>query len=135
MTDKIEREAEFWGPVEAGQLTAIDEDEAIESILDDYTDNNFPEKITICGYAHMKIDISYLNPLEHCIENLDEEYGDPDSGGYSDPTDAMKDAERVFLEVIKKEYQVWTCEPVCKKEIIVADWVKKNRPDWLEPQA
>ena len=31
-----------------------------------------------------------------------------------------------------EEYTSWACEQVCSQEINVSDWIKKNRPDWLE---
>jgi hypothetical protein len=124
-----EKTPEFWGSGDDERLSCTDEDEAIEAMLDEMT-APLPEKITVYGYAPMEVNTGALNPLEHVLEYLDEEYGDSE-GDPSKETDAMKEAERVFLEVVKKEYVVWACESVCKKEIIVADWIKENRPDWL----
>ena len=125
----MDRKPCFWGQADEERLSYTDEHECIEGILDDI-DDPLPEKITICGFARMEVATLCLNPLENCLETLDEEYGDPD-GEYSESTEAMKEAERVFLAAIKKEYTTWMCEEVCRKEIIVADWVKENRPDWL----
>jgi len=123
------KKPELWGTGDEERLEFSDENECIESILDGM-DNPLPEKIIICGFARMDVDIIRLNPLEHCLEQLDEEHGDPD-GEYSEPTEAMKAAEKSFLEIIKKEYKPWACEEVCRKEIIVADWIEANRPDWI----
>jgi len=123
------KKPELWGARDEERLEFYDENECIEAILDGM-DNPLPEKITICGFARMDVNTICLNPLEQCLERLDEEYGDPD-GEYSGPTEAMKTAERVFLEIVKKEYKPWACEEVCRKEIIVADWIKANRPDWI----
>ena len=120
----------LWGSPDDERLEYIDEDEAIEEILDDI-DGPLPEAITICGFARIEINTLRLHPLEDCLDTLDEDYGDPD-GEPAHPTEAMKEAERVFLETIKKEYTPWMCEEVCRKEISVADWVKENRPDWLQ---
>jgi len=125
------KEPVLWGSPDEERLVYTDEDVAIEAILDGI-DGPLPETITICGFARMEIDTLRLIPLEDCLETLDEEYGDPD-GEYSESTEAMKEAERVFLAAIKKEYTPWACEEVCRKEITVADWVKENRPDWLQP--
>jgi len=125
------KEPVLWGSPDEERLEYADEDVAIEAILDGI-DGPLPETITICGFARMEVDTLRLNPLEDCLETLDEEYGDPD-GEYSESTEAMKEAERVFLAAIKKEYTTWACEEVCRKEITVADWVKENRPDWLQP--
>lgn len=125
------KEPVLWGSPDDERLEYADEDVAIEAILDGI-DGPLPETITICGFARMEVDILRLNPLEDCLETLDEEYGDPE-GEYSESTETMKEAERVFLAAIKKEYTTWMCEEVCRKEINVADWVKENRPDWLQP--
>lgn len=127
------RQPVFWGSPDDERLEHSDEDEAIEAILDEmgYPHPDWPETITICGFARMEVDLPSLNPLEDCLDRLDEEYGDPD-GEPAQPTEAMKEAERVFLETIRKEYTTWACEEVCRKEISVAEWVKENRPDWLQ---
>lgn len=123
------REPVLWGSPDSERLEYTDEDEAIEGILDDI-DGQLPERITICGFACMEVIISRLHPLEDCLEALDEEYGNPEDGP-DGPTKAMEEAERMFLEILKKEYVPWVCEEVCRKEINVAAWVKENRPDWL----
>ena len=124
------KEPVLWGSPDEERLVYTDEDVAIEAILDGI-DGPLPETITICGFARMEVDTLRLNPLEDCLETLDEEYGDPD-GEYSESTEAMKEAERVFLAAIKKEYTTWMCEEVCRKEIDVAEWMKENRPDWQQ---
>jgi hypothetical protein len=126
---KPEREVEFWGPDDAERLIHTDMDSAIESMLDDLPGKPFPEKIIVYGYAKREVETFHPFVLDYCLERLDEEYGDHDGGDYTEATDAMKEAEKVFLEVIKKEYIPQTCEPVCQKEIIVMDWIKENRPD------
>lgn len=50
--------------------------------------------------------------LDHVLDWLDEEYGDPDP--YSDKIDAtpaMLEAARTFARVLLSEYLVWACEP------------------------
>ena len=123
------KKSELWGTGDEEHLQYDNENECIEAMLD-IMDNPLPEKITICGFARMDVDTTCLNPLEYCLEGLDEEYGDPD-GEYSKPTETMKAAEKTFLEIIQKEYKPWACEEVCRKEIIVADWISANRPDWI----
>jgi len=131
MKTKINSKPDFWGSPDDERLVHTDEYGAIEAILEDMADP-LPEKITICGFAKMVVNVLVLNPLEDCLEKLDEEYGDPE-GEYSEPTEAMREAEHTFLRAIRKEYQPWACAEVCRKEITVADWVKENRPDWLQP--
>ncbi len=88
---KAANEPEFWGHPDQERLSATDEDDAIEAILDDM-EPPFPEKITVAGFAKTEVDISKLDPLERVLEYMDEEYGDPD-GDPSKPTEAMRRAE------------------------------------------
>ena len=116
-----------WGAPGDETLTALTEVEAIENIMDEIQDclgedEVFPATIIVCGYARMDVEIT-LNPLEHVLEELDEEYGDPE-GTYTEPTLAMKEAEEKFLAVIKQEYTPWMCEEVCRREISVVDWLE-----------
>lgn len=70
--------------------------------------------------------------LDRVLECLDEEFGNPD-GDYSDPTDAMKAAEAVFIKAVLFEYSVWSCEETGEVERVnVLEWVRENRPDWLD---
>jgi hypothetical protein len=48
--------------------------------------------------------------IEHALENLDEEYADPD-GEYTKATDGMKAAALAFGRAVVAEYVSWTCEP------------------------
>jgi len=128
----MDREIVIWDEPDREDLRFFSEDEAVEYILDDI-DGPLPEKITICGYARMPISTELFHPLENILDDLDEEYGDP-GGDPFEPTEKMKEAERTFLEVVQQEYEPWACEEVCRKEVIVADWVKENMPEWLEAQ-
>jgi hypothetical protein len=127
-------EIEFWGSDDEEYLYYSDQDEYIESILDEPPEisDPLPEKLIVWGWARAIItdkDLSFFHPLEDVLERLDENYGSPDES--TEATDAMKEAEKAFLEVIRKEYTPWVCKPVVSEEIIVADWIKKNRPDWI----
>jgi hypothetical protein len=128
---------DFWGEPESESLNAEDRDDAIEQILDemDCPASELPEKVIIAGFSRMEVtNISFLLPLEIILERLDEEYGDPDRE-LTEPTDAMREAEGAFLDVIKREYKPWACKEVCREEIIVADWIREHRPDWLKERA
>ena len=122
------KEPILWGGCDDEVLEFSNEYDLIERILG-YMHPPLPEKITICGFARMDVSAMGLNPLEDCLEKLDEEYLGPDSE-YSKPTESMKKAEKRFLKVIEKEYIPWMCEEVCRKEIVVAEWIKNNKPGW-----
>jgi len=118
-----ERKIECWDEPDREDLRFSDRDEAIEAILD-AMDDPLPEKITICGYARMKVSLSGI--LEDILERLDEEYSDPD-GNPTDPTDAMKKAEADFIAVMEREYEPWMCEEVCREEVNVSEWIEATR--------
>lgn len=129
------REIVYWDCSYHEQLTYEDQDEAIEAYLDDLDDvKNLPETIEVNGYARMVFNPAHCHALTHVLEHMDEEYGDPD-GGYTEPTEAMKAAEKVFLEAVAKEYTPWACEVVKTIKVNVKEWIAKNRPDWLEEEA
>ena len=122
-----EKQPDYWGLEDADRLYHDDKDEAIEAILEGMEPET--ETIEICGFTQMDISVSWLSPLEDILERLDEEYGDPD-GDYTKPTEAMKEAEKAFLAVIKKEYTSYMCEVVCRETVNVNEWIKEHRPDW-----
>jgi len=125
------RQVEFWDAGDEGILSHTDMDEAISYILADT--NELPEKLEICGYARIipnkekwASDILY-----HLLESLDGKYGNPD-GGYTEPTEEMKEAATKFVNGIFGDYFVWACEIVERKTINVMEWVKENQPEWIE---
>lgn len=118
---------------EPGQedLRFSDEYEAIQCILED-TDDPLPEKIVLCGFARMEITPTIVpHPLEDLLDQLDDEYGNP-NGDPTEPTEAMEKAEKRFLKAIYREYLPWACEEVVRKEIDVKKWIAENRPDLAE---
>ena len=121
----------YWDSEGEERLTYTDKDEAIMGILDGL--DKLPEKIEICGYARMIPNVELLAhlALERLLENLDEEYGDPE-GGYVSGTDKMKEAAKVFLTAVLDEYVIWACILVKRETVDVPAWVKENCPEWLE---
>ena len=127
------RTIKYWDLEDVERLTYIDKDEAIMNILDG-TDK-LPDKIEICGYVRMVPNIELLsaNILERLLEDVDDEYGDPDES-YTKVTDAMKEAAKEFLTTVLDEYTVWACEIVKRETVDVMPWVKENCPEWLEKE-
>ena len=125
------RTIEYWDSEGEERLTHTDRYDAIECILDG-TDK-LPEKIEICGFAHLLPNVELLahHLLEMFLESLDEEYGDPKGSG-TEATAAMKEAAKEFTTAVLDEYKVWICILVKRETVDVAAWVKENRPDWLE---
>jgi Mg2+/Co2+ transporter CorC len=87
----------------------------------------------VYGYERLKLDVSRLTErmLEQILEDLDDEYGDP-NGGDTKPTTSMKQAAHALVEAIVEDYIVWAHDKVEEHEVDVREWVKTNRPDWLE---
>lgn len=130
-----ELKIEMWGGEDDEMLVHENIDDFIESLLDGDPDEDFPASITVCGYKRRTMDSNDLRAdqiLEDILENLDQEYGDPD-GDQTDPTADMEQAAQALVEAIKKDYEVWSCEGVLLVEVKdVRGWVKEQRPDWLE---
>lgn len=124
------REPELWGSEDDEYLTCTDENEAITYILDGYMSiKHLPETITVCGFARMIVNAGVLSPLEDLVEWLDQEYGGED---FSEITEKMKEAEKVFIAAVLEDYVPWQMEPVIKKEINVQEWIKEHELEWLE---
>jgi hypothetical protein len=115
----------------AETLHGSDPDDAVERHLDDLWPK-VPETLTVTAFRRRVIHTRDLNPdrvIEDLLEQLDEEYGDPDEG--TDPSEAMRLAATALCDVIRRNYRVWACEPVATAKVNVQAWVRENRPDWL----
>ncbi len=121
------RKVTYWDREDQENLTHEDFDEAVESILDGMC-LPLPAKLQMCGYA--RLEIGDLNILEELLDNLDVEYSDRE-GDPTEPTKAMVEAAESLESIIERDYHVWACEIVERREVDVAEWVRANRPDWL----
>lgn len=142
---------DFWTCVDdAEDLVHSHEDDAIEGYLDDIgpwpgdePDPNVRlakflaavgETLTVYGHRRVVLpdDFPVADDLvERVLEDLDDEhYGDPDEA--TKPTPAMLEAAKTFLAKIRAEYFVWQCEEVVEVEIDPREWMRANRPEWLE---
>ena len=108
-----------------------------EDAVDDYLDMMWPlypsesTTLTVTAYKRPEIKIENMQILETALNWLDENYGDWEEGP-TEPTDAMVEAAKVFAEVLKKEYDVWTLEPAYEEEVNLLEYLEKNHPEWLE---
>ena len=110
------------------QLYGLDGDETLqecpENVLDQWIDlvgfNTFeaaasheewPMKVYVFKRMnHWRNRVRFAeNYLERILEDLDEEYGDPE-GDTTEPTDAMKRAALAFVDAVFREYEPWNCE-------------------------
>lgn len=118
------------------QLTDTDPDEAIEHFLDEIHPE-LPETVTVYGWKRAKINPSVSLPqnvLERVLEDLDEQYGDPD-GDNTDFTESMEAAAQAFVDAVVVEYQLtsWPHEidKDFKMEVNTREWMRENAPEWF----
>lgn len=132
--ESAKREALYWDCCESEELIHTEIAEAVAEWLDNQHPtpiDQLPETIEVIGHAPLRIPSGGRSgALENLLECIDEDYGSPDR--YTEPTDAMKEAEHVFIEAVTGEYVVWSCEPVDRVTINVAEWIRENAPEWLE---
>ena len=120
----------FWGPPDSEQLDHEDLDEAIEEYLDDAHPDR-PDEIEVAGYARMAVGAGEWpdarDLVEHVLQNVDEEHGDPDGDGAA-ITEPMLAAAREFLAVVAAEYVPWACEEVVRVRVDVVAWLAARQP-------
>jgi len=109
---------------DAEQLDHKDIASAVTEFIDnqDWRAKNVPESVTVFGYARMKASLDADHILEFTLEQLGEEYSDPD-GGDIEPTSAMKGASQTFVAAILANYECWACEQVLEMKVKVVDYM------------
>lgn len=107
-------------------------DDAIESYLEDYYDEQYPEIIMCYGFARALVSCENIQILEYLLEHLDEQYNNPDNG-FTEPTETMKQAEETFKSAVASEYRPWACDQITAVKINVQQWISENRPHWAKP--
>jgi len=81
--------------------------------------------VWLCTHGFTKADLLAFSVLERLIEDLDEEYSNPEGNG-TVYTDKMKVAAKEFVDVILDEYTSWACELVKRETIDVQEWIKRR---------
>ena len=125
------KEPKFWTCNEHAELLRhVDYEEAVQEWVEDLWPEELPETLVVYGFAPIDlsgVDVDAERVLEHLLESMDEEYGDPD-GSYTIATESMKAAAEVFVETIYAEYDTWACVKVCEKTVRVADIITAEIP-------
>lgn len=124
----------FWGEPGDEKLTHQSVHDAIEAIIDGLHPVGFAEigQITVHEFASMTAKVPHWSALESLLKSLDEEYANPDGDG-TEPTEAMRAAEKAFTAAVLAEYKPWMCEATGSTVTVNAlEWVKEHRPDWLQ---
>ena len=118
----------MYGKPEQTQFTAFTKDQAILDILDDIILQHSPNTIQVTTYRRPTMDPSNFNPLEFLLENLDDNYADPEDTGATPPTPAMQKAEHQFIQAVLNEYKSWHMDPILTETVHIADWLQQH-PD------
>lgn len=108
MTEKAMRK--FYGLADEENLTHEDPEEAAEDYWD-CGNEEFPVRI----YEFQPADLTPIIPntarriLLRLLEELDEDFGNPDSDNRQEATEAMKKAAEDFVRTVWDEYDPWVC--------------------------
>lgn len=126
----------YWAVGDEERLTATTLNDAVEQYLDAIAPDPLPldDTITVVGYVRMTVTADPDRYLATLLEDLDEEYGDPEGSDETKITDGMRGAAALFVASVIKEYDNWACEPLdgSEVEVQVREWVTANAPEWLE---
>ncbi len=79
--------------------------------------------IILNEYEPMSVDSVELGMLDHAIEVLDEEFGDPGSHKPTKPTALMLAAENALKEAIVRDYEPWACELVNSTSVDISEYI------------
>ena len=116
----------MYGAPEQRRVTATTLTEAVEQILSEIIPEHFPDTIRVTTFKRPTIRPQMFNPLEHLLEQLDEEYADPEDTAETPATPRMKEAEQAFLQAVLREYVPWKLEPDHTVVVDVGEWLRAN---------
>jgi hypothetical protein len=139
--DTKEHDPIFWDCRDSEELEHDNIDDAVEDYIESWCEpditlaqlmEHVPEEIEVTGYERDEVDAANKAEwiLIQLLENLDEDYGDPNA--YTDATTKMKEAALAFVKAILEEYHVWPCHQTCTAKVNTLEWLKENRPDFFE---
>jgi hypothetical protein len=134
----LKPEPSFYSCAEDSErLTCTTPDEAIEEFIDQlWGDQPLPASITVYGWRRTALEpASWINAraIEMVLENLDEDFGDPD-GDATDVTEPMKAAAKVFVDAVAAEYQLTSWPHEVDKDFLLEvntrEWIEEQAPEW-----
>ena len=128
-SEEVERKVVFWAIGDEEELTHLTVEDAIEGWFDDSIfDVPLPVHVTVQGFAPVRVIAGIEEWLIHILEAMDEEYANPETGEWTQPTKAMTEAAHRLGDVIEKEYVPWLHEPVTSVTVDLRAWAKENMP-------
>lgn len=94
------------------KMLDLDIEDVVRSVMEDGDYSDFPIEVLVYNPIPIakNAEVYSRHILESLLQDLDEEYGDPD-GSYTDPSEGMKSAALVLAQVMMKDYRVWAYEP------------------------
>jgi hypothetical protein len=124
---KKTKEAVYWSIQEDDDnLCESDIDQVVMEYLDEYPREEWDRELVVYGFAPSEPHIKDGFSLDRLAEALYEDFGNPNEYGDVTITEAMKEAEKVFHDVVLKEFDVWRCDLVEKRTINIEQWCKEN---------
>ena len=121
----------YYGPPDAEHISHKSIDEAVNHIVDQWPDFDYPETLEIIHYHPMEIKApASYTPLEHLLETLDENNrSENDEGGIDKPSENLLRAESRFIETVLLEYPGYWLESGGVTKVNVRRWQSRHRPD------
>ena len=99
--------------------------EVLERHFDDVTVSQLPKSVTIFEHQHIPVEINNNADwlLERLLENLDENYGNPEEES-PEIKCADRYVARFFVRQVASRYPLYRCEPTGRREEIqIRDWL------------
>ena len=126
-----QRPTHYGLPNEDGVIPHTTVDQAVEEILDQWPDFDYPETLDIVQYRPIVIEApKNRNTLEFCIEGFNEEnQGEDGQGGIDKPSENLLNAEARFIESVLLEYRGYWLDPGPTIRVAVRRWQSRHRPD------
>jgi len=129
-TDQQQPVPDVWGE-EGSEYLYASLGEAIAQCLEQ-RHPDIPETLTMVGLRRMKAELRPSDVLESVLEELDDEWADPNGIDPTKPTPAMIEAAEAFCATVLLEYVPWACEECGVKEVVdVREWTRENDPELL----
>lgn len=133
--DGTPREVVFWDcDRDAYELSWEDQDEAIEYYLNEMEPAERPDELDVYGWARIPVTPDNIpSPLDAVLDRMAENddlclFGEDEEPG-DKVTQAMRAAEKVFVDVVVREFKSWSCEVVQITKINVKEWLKEHDLD------
>jgi hypothetical protein len=125
----MEKDDVYWTAGDPENLTHTDPDSVMEELADGWDVGDEPETVELQKYVRMMVVPPWWvvdRLMEHMMEALGEEYGDPNGGG-DEATPEMKALTEKFVDDFCKLFVPYMCDRSGPPIVInVAEWLAAN---------